>query len=209
MAGRASKREQLLAIAEAHMLDKGFGATSIDEIIAASTVSRSGFFYHFKDRNELARALVERYIEQDDALLDSVFSRARELHDDPLHVFLIGLKLLSEMMADLPDGHPGCLVATFCYAERSFDRGVHELNREAVLGWRERFVGHFLEIANCYPVPTGTSYEALADMVGTTVEGGIVLSRAAGRPRLLAEQLLLLRSHVKLLFAQPAVRSAA
>ena len=209
MARRAGNREHLLAIAEAHMLDKGFGATSIDEIIAASTLSRSGFFYHFKDRNELARALVERYIEQDNALLDGIFGRARELHDDPLHAFLIGLKLFSEMMADLPEGHPGCLVTTFCYAERSFDREVHALNRQAVLGWRERFVGHFAEIATRYPVPTGESYAALADMIGTTIEGGIILSRAARRPRLLAEQVLVLRSHVKLLFSQPTLRSAA
>ena len=45
-------------------------------------------------------------------------------------------------------------------------------------------------------------------MVGTTVEGGIVLSRAAGRSRLLAEQSLPLRSRVKPLFAQPAARTA-
>ena len=191
------------------MLDKGFGATSIDEIIAASRVSRSGFFYHFKDRNELARALVERYIEQDNALLDELFGRARELHDDPLHAFLIGLKLLSETLADLPGGHPGCLITTFCYAERSFDREVHELNRQAVLGWRERFVEGFLEIATRYPVPRGTSSEALADAVGTTIEGGIILSRAAREPRLLAEQVLMLRSHVKLLFAPPAPHRAS
>ena len=174
----------------------------------ASPLSRSGFFYHFKDRNELARALVERYIEQDNVLLDELFGRARELHDDPLHAFLIGLKLFSEMLADLPGGHPGCLVTTFCYAERSFDRQVHELNRQAVLGWRERFVKSFLEIASRYPVPTDTTHEALADMIGTTVEGGIILSRAARRPHLLAEQMLVLRSHVKLLFSRPALSQA-
>ena len=45
-------------------------------------------------------------------------------------------------------------------------------------------------------------------MIGTTIEGGIILSRAARRPRLLAEQLLMLRSHVKLLFAPSAPRPA-
>ena len=126
--GRAT-REKLMDIAEAAILSKGFGATSIEEIIAEAEITKSGFFYHFKDKNELARALLLRYLASEEQILDGLFGRARELHDDPLHAFLIGLKLFSEMMADLPSGHPGCLVATYCYNERLFDRDVREINR--------------------------------------------------------------------------------
>ena len=37
------------------------------------------------------------------------------------------------MMDDLPNGHPGCIVATVCYQERLFDAEVRELNRQAML----------------------------------------------------------------------------
>ena len=37
------------------MLAKGFGATSIEEVIAEAGLTKSGFFYHFKDKNALAR----------------------------------------------------------------------------------------------------------------------------------------------------------
>ena len=47
--------------------------------------------------------------------IDQLFGRADELNEDPLHCFLVGLKMLSEMMADLPNGYPGCLVAAYCY----------------------------------------------------------------------------------------------
>ncbi|MBT3906740.1 MAG: hypothetical protein HOB79_18480 [Rhodospirillaceae bacterium] len=67
------------------------------------------------------------------------FDRANELNEDPLHGFLIWLKLLPEMMADLPTGHPGCLVASYCYQERLFDKNVTDLSASAVLSWRERF----------------------------------------------------------------------
>ena len=80
-----SKRELILDIAETGILSKGFGATSIDEIIAEAEITKSGFFYHFKDKNELARALLQRYLDTEEALLDDVFTRARELHGDPLH----------------------------------------------------------------------------------------------------------------------------
>lgn len=197
-------RERLMDIAEAAILSKGFGATSIDEIIAEAEITKSGFFYHFKDKNELARSLLQRYVEREDEFFDDLFDRARELHDDPLHAFLIGLKLFSEMMADLPNGHPGCLVATYCYNERMFDRDVCELNQQAVLAWRQRFLTMFEEIAEVYPTRDDVDLEALADMVSNTVEGGIVMSKALGEPVVLAKQILLLRSYVKLLFL-PAV----
>ncbi len=204
MQKKQSTRERLLDIAEAGVLAKGFGGTSIEEIIAEAGITKSGFFYHFRDKNELARALLQRYLDTEEAILDEVFSRARELHGDPLHSFLIGLKLLSEMMADLPNGHPGCLVATTAYAERMFDRDVRELNRTAVLTWRARFLAMLEEIAALYPPRDDVDLRMVADMISNTVEGGIVLSKAVGQPAILAEQLVMLRSYIRLLFSPDA-----
>jgi TetR/AcrR family transcriptional regulator, transcriptional repressor for nem operon len=47
-------RERVLDVAEAAVLEKGFAATSIEEVIAAVGITKSGFFYHFRDKNELA-----------------------------------------------------------------------------------------------------------------------------------------------------------
>ena len=91
---RIGTRERILDTAEAAVLDKGFAATSIDELIAAVGITKSGFFYHFKDKTELARILLTRYIEREDALFDDLFRRADELNEDPLHGFLVGLKML-------------------------------------------------------------------------------------------------------------------
>ncbi|MBW8637363.1 TetR/AcrR family transcriptional regulator [Hoeflea sp. WL0058] len=194
-------RERLLDIAELSVLAKGFGATSIEEIIAEAQITKSGFFYHFRDKNELARALLQRYLDREDGLLDELFDRARELHDDPLHAFLIGLKLLAEKMADLPNGHPGCMVAAYCYNERLFDPSVRSLNRTAVLGWRERFVAALEEIAAVYPPRDDVDLQSVADMVSSTVDGGIILSKALGEPAVLSKQILLYRSYIKLLFS--------
>ena len=98
---KVDTRSRILDIAEAAVLEKGFEATSIEEIVAGAEISRGGFFYHFKDKNALARAMLERYIDAENALYDDLFARARELNDDPLHCMLIGLKLLAEMLEDL------------------------------------------------------------------------------------------------------------
>ncbi|MHC2394624.1 AcrR family transcriptional regulator [Bradyrhizobium liaoningense] len=82
-------RERILEIAEAAVLAKGFGATSIEEVIAEAGLTKSGFFYHFRDKNALAREMLRRYVETNDRLFEEIFQRGRELSDDPLQSFLI------------------------------------------------------------------------------------------------------------------------
>jgi len=194
-------RKRILDVAQDSVLAKGFDATSIEEIVASAEITKSGFFYHFRDKNALARALIERHIEVEDDLFDDLLGRARELSDDPLQAALIGMKLLAELIEDMPGGHPGCIVATAVYQDRLFDRDVHEANRRAVLGWRRRFRAMFDEIAQAYPIHDEVDLDHLSDMVSSVIEGGIVMSRAIGEPRITAQQVMLLRSYIKMLFA--------
>jgi len=197
---RTDTKERLMDVAEASILEKGFGATSIEELIAEVGITKGGFFYHFADKGVLAKALLERYLSREDTLFDNLFDRARELHEDPLHAFLIGLKLLSEMMADLPSGHPGCLIAAFCYQENLFNRDVRDLNRDGVLRWRRRFRGYLDEIAERYPPRCTVDLDHLADMLSGLVDGGIILSKAVHDPSLLPAQVLLYREFVRTIF---------
>jgi TetR/AcrR family transcriptional regulator, transcriptional repressor for nem operon len=199
-AKRGDTRERLLNAAESSVLEKGFAGTSIDELIAAAGITKSGFFYHFKDKSELARALLARYIEREDRLFDDTFTRARELNEDPLHGFLVGLKLLAEIMSDLPGEHPGCIVASYCYQDRLFDREVRELNTEAVLGWRKRFRTHLEEIAKRYPPRIDVDLDDLADMLSVIADGGIILSKVVHDKGVLPRQVLLYRDFVRTVF---------
>jgi TetR/AcrR family transcriptional regulator, transcriptional repressor for nem operon len=193
-------RERILDVAEAAILEKGFAATSIEELIAAVGITKSGFFYHFKDKNELARTLLVRYVEREDALFDDLFRRADELNEDPLHGFLVGLKMMSELMADLPNGHPGCLVASFCYQDRLFDNKVRELNAKAVLNWRKRFRERLALIAARYPPKGSVDLDDLADMLSVIADGGIILSRVVNDKQALSRQIMLYRDFIKAVF---------
>lgn len=196
-------RTRILDIAQSAVLSKGFGATSIDEIVAAAKITKGGFFYHFSDKNALARALIERYIEVENAMFDDLERQARQLTDDPLQTYLVGLKLLEQMLEDMPNGHPGCLIATAAYQERLFDRDVREINKQAMLNWRERFRLMLEDIAKVYPMRDHVELEDLSDMLSVAVEGGIILAKAMNEPKTVAKQVRLYRSYVKMLFQQP------
>jgi len=198
---KGSARERILEFAEASVLEKGFGATSIDELIAAAGITKSGFFYHFSDKTELARALLVRYMARETAMFDELFGRADELNEDPLHGFLVGLKLLAELVADLPNGHPGCLIAAYCYQDRLFDQEVRDLNAQSVLLWRARFRARLDKIAERYPPRIGVDLDDLADMLSAVADGGIVLSKVLRDPAAMPRQILLYRDFVKAVFA--------
>ena len=196
----AETRERILTIAEAAVLDKGFSATSIDEIIAEAGITKSGFFYHFKDKNQLAREMVQRFVVANERILDDIFGRSRELSDDPLQSLLIGLKLLAEALADVQRAHPGCILASICYQERLFDREVVELTREFAERWNARFRGHLEEIAEIYP-SRGADLDDLAETLLCLIDGGIILGKIAGDPACVERQVLAYRSLVKLTFS--------
>ena len=193
-------RERILEVAEAAILEKGFAATSIEELIAAVGITKSGFFYHFKDKSDLAKALMHRYIEHNDAVLADIFARADELNEDPLHGFLVALKLFAEMMAELPEAHPGCLVASYCYQDQLFNRDVRELTARGVRGWRKLFRERIERIAARSPPRIEVDLDALGDMANTLVDGGIILTKVLKEKDALPKQIMLYREFVRAVF---------
>jgi TetR/AcrR family transcriptional repressor of nem operon len=206
----AETRDRILQVAEASVLAKGFGATSIEEVIAEAGITKSGFFYHFKDKNALARSMLLRYVEENDRIFDNVFDRSRQLSDDPLQIFLIALRLLAELMGDLPNGHPGCLIASICYQERLFDREVRDITARSVEAWNRRFLGAIEDIAAVYQPREAVDLSDIADMLSCVMDGAIIMSKTLNDPARLQRQVMAFRSCVKALFApRDARRDAA
>jgi TetR/AcrR family transcriptional repressor of nem operon len=198
-------REKILDIAKSAVLAKGFQATSIDEIIAEAGITKSGFFYHFHDKNELARALVRRFRDQVEAVLEDTFGRAGELTDDPLQRFLIGLKLFAELVAEDHRDSSGCIIASICYQERLFDREVMSSIRDFSQSWRQRFHGYLSDIAKQYELAPGVDLDDLSDMLACIIDGAIIMARVNNDHRFIERQILAYRAQVRMAFPTPRI----
>jgi AcrR family transcriptional regulator len=190
-------RERILDFAYDAIIHKGFAGTSIDELVEAAGITKSGFFYHFKDKGDLARQLLVRFLAEDDEVMDQLTLRAQQLVDDPLQRFLLFLNLYAEMVDAMEELHPGCLVASIVYQDQMFDGVVQRLNSEAVIRWRARFLGWFEAIEEKYAPVYAVEREALADGLSAVVEGSIVLAKALDDRNLMGRQLRLFRDMVK------------
>jgi len=78
---------------------------------------------------------------------------------------------------------------------------IRRLNAEGMLAWRIRFRERLDLIAKRYPPRHEVDLDALADMIATLVEGGLILGRALNDITILPRQVLLYRDFVRSVFA--------
>jgi len=72
-------RQQLLHAALKSFADRGYAATSVQEIVDAARVSKPALYYYFKDKADLFQALVDRAHDERYQLMQEAASRARTL----------------------------------------------------------------------------------------------------------------------------------
>lgn len=196
----AATRARILDAAQSLVLEKGFGGTSVDEVIALAQTTKGGFFHHFTSKRELARALVERYVAVDMQLLDDLLERAERESDDPLEQLLRFVSLQEDAADQLAADSPGCLYASFCYEQELVDESTRELIADAVLAWRTRTRAKLDEVVALYEPRVPVDLDTLADQGLAVYEGTFILSRALEQPELLRRQLAHFRTYLELLF---------
>jgi TetR/AcrR family transcriptional repressor of nem operon len=196
-----STRERILELANDLVLKQGYAATSLEQILERAGVTKGAFFHHFKSKDELARALVDRYLAGEQQVFEATFGRAEKLTSDPLQQVLVGLGLLEEMFAGLEAPHPGCLIAAFLYQNDLMTPETTAKSREAFLVWRDHVAAKLSAAGKIHPPRIPVDYDALGDMLNTIVEGAFVMSKLFDDRKMMVRQLRQLRAYIELAFA--------
>ncbi|HEY9814948.1 MAG TPA: TetR/AcrR family transcriptional regulator [Candidatus Obscuribacterales bacterium] len=193
-------KSAILDAAHELVMGHGLAGTSIDMVLEKATVTKGAFFYHFKTKADLARALVQRYAEKDAAYLHEQLSRAEKLSREPLQQILVFIGLLQEEVEQMTDPGAGCLIASFIYQFEDLDADVRTISAQSFLEWRQRLGKKFsAAIAQTSP-KLPVKAEELADAIVSTFEGGFVMMRVLQDPHQLAQQLAHYRNYIELLF---------
>ena len=194
-------RERLLDAAQRMINQSGFAATSVDRIIEEVGVTKGAFFHHFKTKNDLARALIERFAAGDGELLRSSLERADRLAEDPLQRLLIFVGLMLEVAEELDaTPSPGCLFATYCYESGIFEPETRRVVSDAMLEWRRLLGARLRVVAAAHPPRREVDLDSLADHLTVVFEGAYVLARALPGKRVFSDQIRHYRNYLALLF---------
>ncbi len=201
MAARGeATREKLLAAAEALILRNGYAGATVDEVLAETGATKGAFFHHFKSKADLARAVVERYTANDFALFEEWSARADRLSDDPLDRMLIFLKLFEEFLDGLGAPFPGCVFASYTLETHQFDDAMRAYLKEKFGEWIAMFEIKLDALVKARPPARPVTARALAEMIGSIIEGGFILAKAFDDKDWAQRQCAQYRAYLELLF---------
>jgi TetR/AcrR family transcriptional repressor of nem operon len=197
----SATRERILDAAQRIVLERGFAATSVDAVLEQAPTTKGAFFHHFPSKNDLGRALLERYAAADERMLADFMAAAEAESDDPAEQVIAFVRHFEQAADELAPTQPGCLFVSFIYESQLAGDGEDDLIATSIRHWRTRLLEKLKAAAEMHPPAIAVDLHSLADQVFTTFEGGYILARAMHEPNHLRAQLAHLRHYLELLFA--------
>ncbi len=197
-------RERILAAAEPLILRRGFTGTSLDDIVKATRLTKGAFFHYFKDKADLARALVERYAHNDFELFERFAAEAEAASNDPLQQTLHFLKLFEDFIENLPEPIVGCLFAAYTHESLQFEPSIHAFIAQSFRRWSALYEKKFEAVLARYRPARPATARELAETIMAIIEGGFILSRSFNDPIIVARLSRQFRQYLELLFAKDA-----
>lgn len=193
-------KSRILDAAQALVIERGFAATPVDEIIKATDLTKGAFFHHFPSKAHLAEALLARYANEDLEVFDRLAKRADQLADDPLQRVLLFLSLFEEFVENMPEPFPGCMFASYIYEGQTFGPEVHRLIESALRDWTKVYLEKFEELLAHRQPKMEVSAEQLAETIVCIMEGAFLLARAYEDASIVVRQSRYFREYVRFLF---------
>ena len=170
VARRTDSRSRMIETAFELFRCRGYNATAFSDVVEQSGAPRGSIYYHFPGgKRELALETIAMAGDQIEKMVDQA---SRKAHD-PLSL----IRALAQMQMQRLEksGYcSGCAIATIVLELAPMDEEVSAESEKVFDRWRSALVERFEQWGVEHP-----RAGALADLVVTTFEGGLVVSRAA------------------------------
>lgn len=196
---RRSAREKLLEAALQVVREKGYAATSVDELCRRAEVTKGAFFHHFASKTALAVAAAEHWSEITGALFAEAPYHAPA---DPLQRVLAYIDFRKALLdGALPE--VTCLVGTMTQETYAAEPEIRDACARSIFGHADTLEADFAEAVERYGVSPPHGPASLARHSQAVIQGAFILAKASGDVAIAAESLDHLRRYIELLF-QPA-----
>lgn len=196
--GKAT-RDKILTESKGLVYRNGFSGTSIDQILDKTGITKGAFFYHFKTKNALAKALIENYAKEDMLHLEWALKETESLNELPLKRLLQFIQLFIDMMVSIKEP-PSCLYASYTYEPNQFEEDIFDIISESIIKWRNTFIELFEKIMIDNIPKKEVDIQSLADQFTVIFEGAIITSKVLNDLEIIPKQLQHFKNYLELLF---------
>lgn len=188
-------RSRILDAAEQLAQRNGFAGTSVDQILSEAGSSKGAFFHHFTSKQDLALALMKRYVDADLGELQKGLDAVQEI-TDPVDRALAFFGYFETWTEALGADDSACLYIAALTEQDLIDTSVRGELQRGILTWR-REVATLLRAALERRPGSPLDPEELADHLFATFEGGFLLSRSLQTAEPMRAQLRVYRQLVE------------
>ena len=192
-------RSKLLEAAFSTIREKGYAATSVDELCARAGVTKGAFFHHFPTKNSLAVAAMNQWSEVSIALF-----AAAPYHrfDDPLDRVLGYLDFRKAMLrGDVAEFT--CLAGTMVQEVYRTHPDIRHACDASIDGSATQVESDIADAMKRYRIRARWTAESLALHTQAVLQGAFILAKAKGNAAVVEASIDHLRRYVELLFRRP------
>ena len=196
-------RGKLLEAAISIIREKGYAATTVDEVCVKAGVTKGAFFHHFASKDLLAVAAVNHWSQ-----LDHDYFAAASYHrfDDPLERLLGYLDFRKAMLrgnvVEL-----SCLAGTMVQETYETHPGIRRACEACIIRQATEVESEIADAMKRHLGRATWTAESLALHIQAVLQGAIILAKAKGTHEIAVESVDHLRRYVESLFPRPAAKA--
>jgi TetR/AcrR family transcriptional regulator, transcriptional repressor for nem operon len=193
---RGGAREELLQASFQVIRERGYAATSVDELCAAARVSKGAFFHHFPSKDALAMAALERWSEDSGALF-----QAAPYHglSDPLERVLGYLDFRRGLLTGEVSEFT-CLAGTIVQEAYGTHAELRKACDASISGQAATLEADIAAAMKLYGVRAEWSALSLALHTQVVLQGAFILAKAKNGAEVAVQSIDHLRRYIELLF---------
>ena len=194
----SSRKAKILASAKRLMLEKGYVATTVDEICADAEVSKGSFFHHFKNKEEMGKELVECVAAASrEKMTEGIRATAT---DDPLDRVYAYLDWMVKMSRG-PESK-GCLIGTFAQELSQSHPQIREVCQNNFKRNLQVFKKDLAAAKSKYAPKASFDVTGLADCFMAIFQGTMILMKANQDCSLMEKTITHYRGYLEHLFGR-------
>jgi TetR/AcrR family transcriptional repressor of nem operon len=195
-APKSSARQTLLNAARSLIREKGYCATTVDELCAKAGVTKGAFFHHFKSKDALGVAVANDWSETTTAFFETA---PYHKHSDPLDRVLGYLEFRREILKG-EVAEFTCLVGTLLQEVYDTSPEIRAACEASITGHAAKIAADIAGAMKRYRIRGSWSAESLALHTQAVLQGAFILAKAKGSAAIAAASIDHLHRYVELLF---------
>jgi TetR/AcrR family transcriptional regulator, transcriptional repressor for nem operon len=195
----APARQKLLDAALVVIREKGYVATTVDELCARAGVAKGSFFHHFDSKEALAVAAANYWSETTGVLFAEAPYHA---HKDPLDRVLGYIDFRRALLTgDVPDFT--CLVGTMVQEIYETNPAIRDACDDSISSHAEKIEADISEAMTQRGIAATWTAKSLALHTQAVLQGAFILAKAKGGADIAISSVDHLRRYIELLFQAP------